>query len=99
MSFQAKLDELSALGAEIARARHRITCIEQSRQDAISRPSQFTYLEHQDQAIQDADRDLLAAHTDLALAEARRDVLRVELHWLGSDRIWDFIESAKDIAP
>ena len=80
MSFQAKLDELSALGAEIARRRHQIGCLEIDRgEHEPNRPDS-------DDAIQAIDRKLLAERLDLHLAETRRDVLRLELTWSIADR-------------
>jgi len=96
MSFQAKLEELAALGAEIARRRHQIGCLEIDRgEHEPNRPDS-------DDAIQAIDRKLLAERLDLHLAETRRDTLRLEMLWAISDRsagaLLDFSD-LEDVAP
>ena len=92
MSFSEKLQELSALGAEIARARHVIGLYE------LERRAQAQMCD--DAAIQRVDRQLLAERLDLHLAETRRDVLRLEALWAISDRT-DLLNFSdlEDVAP
>ena len=96
MSFQAKLDELSALGAEIARRRHQIGTLEIERGVILkSVPESLA-----DDRLQACDRKLLAERLDLHLAETRRDVLRLEALWAISDRT-DLLNFSdlEDVAP
>ena len=97
MSFQAKLEELAALGAEIAQRRHRIGQLELDR-NRVPRGVEPAA----DYAIQIVDRKLLAERLDLHLAETRRDTLRLEMLWAISDRsagaLLDFSD-LEDVAP
>ena len=90
MSFAEKLQELSALGAEIARRRHQIGTLE------------LELCEPGDRVWPALRRDLLRMRLDLHLAETRRDVLRLELSWAISDRaagaLLDFSD-LEDVAP
>ena len=98
MSFQAKLEELSALGAEIAQARHRIGCLEIDRKEVLP----LWPPDEHDERLRVIDRKLLAERLDLHLAETRRDVLRLELTWSIADRsagaLLDMVD-LEDVAP
>jgi hypothetical protein len=98
MSFQEKLSELSALGAEIAGRRHQIGTLEIDRSAYCdSNLACAADLPEFDAELQRIDRKLLAERLDLHLAETRRDVLRLELTWSIADRQADALLGLPDV--